>query len=96
MAPYVEEFAEESLAVTSKVAPNLVAPEPGEHAQNLEITTPTNSPQSIAQAPNPSELAKEMHVPAVQTNRFAPPRPKVPIPTFQSSPNDFLKSDTRS
>jgi hypothetical protein len=35
MAPFVEE-AEESLAVSSKVAPNLVAPEPGMHAQNVE------------------------------------------------------------
>lgn len=34
MAPYVEEFAEESLAVSSKAPPNLVAPEPGTHAQN--------------------------------------------------------------
>jgi hypothetical protein len=33
MAPYVEEF-EESLAVSSKVPPSLVAPEPGTHAQN--------------------------------------------------------------
>lgn len=34
MAPYVEEFVEESLAVSSKVTPSLVAPEPGTHAQN--------------------------------------------------------------
>lgn len=33
MAPYVEEF-EESLAVSSKAPPSLVAPEPGTHAQN--------------------------------------------------------------
>jgi hypothetical protein len=36
MAPFVEERAEESMAVSSKVAPKLVAPEPGMHAQSLD------------------------------------------------------------
>jgi hypothetical protein len=36
MAPFVDEPAEESLAVSSKVAPSLVAPEPGMYTQNLD------------------------------------------------------------
>jgi hypothetical protein len=91
MAPYVEEVAEASLAVSAKVAPNLVAPEPGEHAQNPNDKQPTNSPQSTVQVPNQSKLAKATPVPAVRTNRYAPQHPKAPTPIFQSSPSDFPK-----
>lgn len=88
MAPFVEEPAEESRAFSSKVAPNLVAPEPGMRPQSRSRIHPLTSPQSTAQVLNPRKLVKAMHAPAVPINKYALPRPKAPTPIFQSSQSD--------
>jgi hypothetical protein len=94
MAPSleVEEPVQVDFEAPLKAAPKLVAPEPGTSSPppliEYDIMSCSDadhiSSQNTVPAPNRSQPAKQTLVLDVPISRYAPPRPKVPIPTSLS------------
>lgn len=89
MAPSLEDPIQVIFTAPLKVAPKLVAPEPGKPP--LRPSTPSqrlnqtySSPQNIVLDLNPIRPANPMPAPAALIKLSAPPPQKAPTPIFPS------------
>lgn len=82
MAPSLEVEDNIDLDAPLKVAPKLVAPEPGKNHHIPWTMQGLYQEQNTAQAPSPSRQARLIPARDVQTRRYAPAPQKGPIRMF--------------
>lgn len=96
MAPSLEEPIQVDLTAPLKVAPKLVAPEPGNSSPDSALHVPNKSLKSIVLGLNRTSRGQGMPAPVVPTNPYAPQPRKAQILTSPSSPRASPASNIKS